>query len=150
MCVCGWESLKQTHRDKLLMGCTVQMHHCTLSLIRRRTEGGNRGRKGTESLEDGTREWKKKLMHCRNFSICISSLQCSPKIQTWTIFSFHTATAPLTLYQLSARHFSCWSEFISTPWCTNSFWNDLIWPCFSVGTENPSPKNLLSSRFTKG
>lgn len=58
MCVCGWESLKQTHRDKLLMGCTVQMHHCTLSLIRRRTEGGNRGRKGTESLEESEkRSW---------------------------------------------------------------------------------------------
>lgn len=48
------ERVSDTHRDKLLMGCTVQMCHSTLSLIRTRTEG----RKSNEWWEVGQRECK--------------------------------------------------------------------------------------------
>lgn len=50
------ESLKQTHRDKLLMGCAVQMRHCTLSLIRR-TEGGKEWSRWKMEQESKKRSW---------------------------------------------------------------------------------------------
>lgn len=77
------------------MGCAVQMCHCTLSLIRRRTEGGKDRRWMMEQ------EWKKKLMHCRNISIWFSSSRSYSAHQRHKRGWYSLSTLPLLLLHYS-------------------------------------------------
>lgn len=118
-------------RDKPLMRCTVQMCHCTLSLIRRKDRWeGIEGKKSEKENSSKMEQESDRRSWCTAATFLFASSHFLPsESQRHQLRWYSVPTLPpLILHCINYvpaqfRHFCFWIH--SSPYSANSFWNNL-------------------------